>query len=214
MANNESLLTYMDRVLSITERLAAMGGYTNEMETCYKILSSIGSTYAPITMTCMQVSQDRLNLAFLRQQFSLEQSRSTMSLNGRQAGATAQNPVTLNTTSAPKCHKCGSTTHLAATCNAPQWRIDSYRDRANTSRGGRGRGNGRGGSTNRGNNRGGRGGSGPSNQYSNNAVTFLMVASKTDGQEANVATNVASPSFWYLDSGCTQHMSTSPDVLL
>lgn len=167
-----------------------------------------------ITMTCMLVPQDTLTVSFLRNQFSLETSRATMSQSTK--GNSAQNPITLNTNSNPnstkKCFKCGKLGHLQSECYS--------RDR--------GRGRGRGGSgRGRGNqanlnvitfmatvevNKEGSKYFGSTSAFSEGQLTNLAIRSKmgkngisANRQEAHVA-NQNSCEEWYLDSGCTQHM--------
>src|SRR5262249_40890352 len=74
--DRESLSKYLDRVVYLEERLRELGVETKQQEVCYKILSSIRDEYRVITMSCMQLSEEKLTISYLRQQFALEESRS------------------------------------------------------------------------------------------------------------------------------------------
>jgi len=79
MMDQETLLNYLDRVLAIVNKLQDYGCPTGESEICYKVLSSIPDHYRPITMSCMQVAEEDLSTSYLRNQFMLETSRSSLS---------------------------------------------------------------------------------------------------------------------------------------
>src|SRR5262249_5972501 len=76
MEEKDTLLSYLDRLVNISDRLEGHGCSTSETEICYKALSSIPEIYRPITMACMLVPEQKLTVSYLRQQFSLEITRS------------------------------------------------------------------------------------------------------------------------------------------
>jgi transposase InsO family protein len=204
MAPNDSLLGYLDQVVRISERLKGLGSITDEKEICYKVLGSIPKEYNPITMACMLLPQEQLTLSFLRHQFSLEQSRASMSQE--KEGATMQNPISLNTDSSVKCTKCGYKNHTATECYAASKRIEEYQRRKKKDRGRQ--------QTEQGKEKV------VDKQNITYVATAFVIRSSHDSTnhlavyKAEQKTFSAShnihdgdPNDWYLDSGCTQHMT-------
>lgn len=74
MEEEEPLLKFVDRVTLITDKLSQIGVATEESEICFKILSALPEEYKPITLSCLMIDQEKLTINFLKQQFALEKT--------------------------------------------------------------------------------------------------------------------------------------------
>ena len=123
MQERESLLDYVDRITLIIENLEAIGCFTEEIEVCYKILSSILDRFKPITMTCMMIPKEKLNVNYLRQQFALDFTKGSKK---------NQDEAALQFEKKDKdtiCYKCGKKGHKSFDCKTSKYKCDEYQER-------------------------------------------------------------------------------------
>lgn len=193
MIDKESLSKYVERVTLIVDKLADVGCFTDEHEVCYKILSSIPDTYRPIVLACLMVQEDKLTISFLRQQFSLEESRSFLNNSSNKSKGQIEQALTLDWKKDKKCFKCGIKGHLSSECRAPQWKIDKYKkSKENEDK--------------------------KAFDYKNfkenkkkASASHVEVAFAVDLKEAKESE--MNKDKWYLDSGCSQHMTNNLDYI-
>ncbi len=123
MTEKETLVNYVDRVMSIIGRLNDIGCKTEEREICYKILSSIPERYKPITLSCLMLPPEKLVVNQLRANFSLENQGNRKEIKHKEAlSATTENRKETRT-----CYKCGVKGHIAPNCTAPKWKVEKYK---------------------------------------------------------------------------------------
>ena len=92
LKNGESLLVYLDSIVRIHKKLLRYGVNFSEFIICGKIISGLPHSYSAIAQALMQVSENQLTLAYLRQQFALEESRKKLS-NGSTTNHTGAMPT-------------------------------------------------------------------------------------------------------------------------
>src|SRR6185437_14669294 len=63
MTEKETLIQYLDKVVSICSKLEEIGCKTDESEICYKILSSIPEKYKAIKLTMLMMPEEDLRVA-------------------------------------------------------------------------------------------------------------------------------------------------------
>jgi transposase InsO family protein len=116
--SNESLLSYLERVIDICDKLKDLGWITPDLEICIKILSSLSEEYRPIQLTCLMIPEEKLNTNMLRQHFAMD---TTQAKNKPEGAAQA------NQTHTKFCTECGYDNHFAKNCRAPEARKLAYK---------------------------------------------------------------------------------------
>lgn len=120
---NESLLTYLERVVAITDKLRDLGWDTPDLEICIKVLSSLADEFRPVQLSCLMIPEDKLTTSILRQQFAMDGGKKKTNHAGMDGDVQANFSRTLF------CTECGYDNHLAKNCKAPQARKDAFKAR-------------------------------------------------------------------------------------
>ena len=203
MQNNESLSKYLERIIEIDDKLKNLGVETNEREVCFKVLSSVREEFNAITMMCMQLQLEKLTISFLRQQFAIEESRTTAKKTNSIQKSEPQVFFTQNnssnqkkmknhsktTSDLQKCTKCGLNNHSVNECRAPKWRIDKFNKKKNKQT--------------------------TEQNQSEKTKVFHLEVSKTSNVlqiKEKQKNEEDSDDSWFLDSGCTHHMTKNEKI--
>ena len=192
MTEKETLVNYVDRIEQIVEKLDEIGSKTEEKEVCYKILSSIPEKYKPIVLTCFMIPENDLTISKLRQSFALESSnkqqpkqREALVFEKKQNNNFKGN----NQQKQRICYKCGLKNHISPDCHASQEKIDKYTKQKEDDK--------KKNNSNKNNN------NQKKEQTSNVEIAMNITCSK----------QITNQNSWYIDSGCTQHMTNDKTKL-
>ncbi len=188
MNEKETLINYVDRVVGIVEKLKEIGSTIEEEIICFKILYSLQERYRPIIMTCMMIPENEFKVATLRNHFVMEVSTKQKAEKPKEVLFTQQTPShNKNQTKKVTCFKCGTKGHIAKECRAPPWKIEKFEKEKE--------------------------GKTP------NQKTSGSKPNKKGERLLNVETfnieekDETDDDCWYIDSGCTQHMTNKKEWL-
>jgi len=203
----DSLLQYLNSVVRIRDHLRGLNVEIPEFMVCCKVVSSLLPQYNPLAQSLMQTDENIMSLSYLRGQFSLEDSRQKLSASANDKPGNSDALLSDDDTKSQIiCNRCGIRGHIAKDCRVSQEKVDKFK--AN------GRGNptnprGRGQSRGRGRGRGRGHGNNPranTNEVDDNPVDNIDLSFVMDCDEG-VYSALSRDSHWYLDSGCTSHMT-------
>jgi hypothetical protein len=107
MEEKETLTKFVDKVVMIVDKLKELGFNTEEREVCFKILSHLPERYKTVSLTC--TGHADLSISFLRQQFMMiEKSNSNIQHTNskKNIDATGLNTVTKRQNNKQETRSC------------------------------------------------------------------------------------------------------------
>ncbi len=190
MNEKETLINYVDRVVGIVEKLKEIGSEIEEEIICFKILYSLQERYRPIIMTCMMIPENEFKVATLRNHFVMEVSTKQKAEKPKEVLFTQHTPShnKNQTKKEVTCFKCGTKGHIAKECRAPPWKIEKFEKEKE--------------------------GKTPNQKPAGSKPSKFKKGEKLLNVETlNVEEKDESDDCWYIDSGCTQHMTNRKEWL-
>ena len=187
MNSGESLVEYMDRLLLLVDKLAAVNFQPKESHICIKLLAGLDPSYSSITQSCLMIPLDQLTVSDLKIRFGITQAVSNVQTTTSDALYTNPGNNNFNKKNnnnnnrkRPHCNYCNKPGHIESKC------FKKKKDNRRSN-----------------NNNNNRNANHVASDDNSSAITFCMDALPYS----------SSCSTWLLDSGCSQHITNCSELL-
>jgi chemotaxis protein histidine kinase CheA len=197
----EKLTDYLNRVHTIFERIKNLGKKIPDDLHCYKILSSLPQEFEQISISLFQTPEDELNINLLKKRFGLEDSRRMTAKNEQKKANRAQ---VSSTNVAKKCSICNNI--LPKDHNPRYKQCNTCYEKNKKEKDGKKKEKNKKESKEEKGNAAIRKKKNQKKKESNSEVSSSASSCLARAHNAS-KTSSASNSSWYIDSGCTNHIT-------
>jgi len=123
--DNESLVNFIDRVKKLNNKFKDLGEELNERQIVMNVLSHLTSKYEPFQMIFSTLPEEKYTLENLEDQALVQAS---FKYNSKKERKEDTGIDLYNMEHNQKCDLCGMNNHSSKTCRAPEWKKNKYKE--------------------------------------------------------------------------------------
>ena len=238
MGEKESLIGFLNRMVSMNDKMHYHGVGVDEEEICFKMISALSKNHVGLVQHLMLLPDDAFTLDNFREKFTREDSRikklkPEKTLSSQPTPKKTETPAKSNSTSKPKknvtCFACGKQGHYSSDCKASQQVKDAHKAQREAMKTKKESGLVTDSPATKPNpstkKDKGKGKAAKKKKLDEEASIAITLMSRTkrgetsssnsgDSEQSLLGNKQRSRISWVIDSGCTMHMTNSRDVML